>query len=208
MSLRIEDLTEANIADVPIADLHSLRMRCAQMLSKSVDDNAESRYRLIRSEFEKRETEIKEFPIDRILKAKDALHEIEKQKKGDLESKIRFDVKIFTKSEDERIVSGVVYAPNETDSQGDFATAEEIKKAAYGFMESLLHTFKQNHIGAPVAATILETYLAPIAMKVNDQEIPEGAWVLTTRVNDPKIWEDIKKGEITGYSMAGSAVFV
>ncbi|GAJ15535.1 unnamed protein product, partial [marine sediment metagenome] len=43
-----------------------------------------------------------------------------------------FDI---SKKADEHIVCGVVYAPNEVDSQGDTTTEEEIRKALYSYME-------------------------------------------------------------------------
>jgi len=107
-------------------------------------------------------------------------------------------------SKDERIVCGIVYAPDEEDTQGDGASAEEIRKAAYYFMENV-QRFKVNHKGTSVKVKVLESYLAPTDLEFSGQIVKQGTWLLTTRVLDSKIWKGIKSGAITGYSMAGYA---
>jgi hypothetical protein len=112
-----------------------------------------------------------------------------------------FDV---SKKEDEHIVAGVVYAPDEVDAQGDTATEEEIRKALYSFMESS-QKFKINHEGKYIDSKVLEIYIAPIDFEINKQKIKKGSWVLVSRVLDAEAWKKIKSGEITGYSLAGTA---
>jgi hypothetical protein len=108
------------------------------------------------------------------------------------------------KEKDERIVCGIVYEPNSVDSQGDQASADEIKKAAYGFMEHA-QAFKVMHKGKKVNVRILENYIAPVAFKIGDRQVKKGSWVMVARVVDKKLWKAIKGGELTGYSMAGYA---
>lgn len=113
-------------------------------------------------------------------------------------------IPIFVKKADERIVCGIVYAPDEVDSQGDQANAEEIRKAAYDFMENV-QTFKVMHKGKPAKVKVLESYVAPQDLTINKRKIKKGSWVLVTRVLDKQLWKDIKAGKFTGYSMAGTA---
>ena len=108
---------------------------------------------------------------------------------------------------DEHIVYGIVYEPNTEDAQGDQANAEEIKKAAYDFMEHC-QDFKVMHKGKKVKIRILENYIAPVAFSIGKRKVKKGSWVLVTRVLDKKVWEDIKSGKLTGYSMAGYAKIV
>lgn len=105
---------------------------------------------------------------------------------------------------DEQIVYGIVYEPNVKDSQGDQANANEIKKAAYDFMENA-QTFKVMHKGKKVKVQILENFIAPVDFTIEKRTVKKGSWVLVTRVLDKKLWEEIKKGNLTGYSMAGTA---
>ena len=107
---------------------------------------------------------------------------------------------------DERIVAGIVYEPMEKDSQGDFMTEEDIKKAAYYFMEKAKR-FKIQHKGITLGKkiAILENYLAPQDLEIGKEKIKKGTWILYTRINDSRLWKRIKDGEVTGYSMAGMA---
>ena len=105
---------------------------------------------------------------------------------------------------DEHIVYGIVYEPDEVDAQGDQANAEEIKKAAYNFMENV-QTFKVMHKGKRVKVKILENFIAPVDFAVGKRTVKKGSWVLVTRILDKKLWKAIKAGKITGYSMAGYA---
>lgn len=105
---------------------------------------------------------------------------------------------------DEHIVCAIVYQPDTVDAQGDQASAEEIEKAAHDFMENS-QTFKVMHKGKPAKVKILESYIAPQDIKIAKQAIKKGTWLMTVRVNDDKIWKDVKSGKLTGFSMAGYA---
>ena len=113
-------------------------------------------------------------------------------------------VPVLKAKADEHIVYGIVYQPDEEDSQGDEANAEEIRKAAYQFMEEV-QTFKLMHKGSNVRVRILENYIAPVDFEIEGKSVKKGTWVLVTRILDKKIWKAIKKGKLTGYSMAGYA---
>lgn len=105
---------------------------------------------------------------------------------------------------EEHIVYGIVYEPDTKDSQGDMASEDEIRKAAYQFMEEV-QVFKVNHKGKQVKTKVLENYIAPVSFSIGKKKVKKGSWVLVTRVLDKKLWEEIKGGNITGYSMAGYA---
>jgi hypothetical protein len=112
-------------------------------------------------------------------------------------------VPIF-KSKDERIVCGIVYEPDTEDAQGDSASAEEIEKAANEFMENI-QKFKVNHKGKSAKIKVLQSYIAPQDLEIGGQSIKKGSWVLSVRILDDDIWEEVKSGELTGFSMAGTA---
>jgi len=120
------------------------------------------------------------------------------------EKEVSFIPLLKATKKEERIVYGIVYEPDEEDSQGDEANAEEIRKAAYQFMEKV-QTFKVMHKGKNVKVRILENYLAPVDFVIEGKSVKKGSWVLVTRILDNKIWKAIKKGKLTGYSMAGYA---
>ncbi|MEC2706124.1 XkdF-like putative serine protease domain-containing protein [Bacillus thuringiensis] len=111
-------------------------------------------------------------------------------------------VSILKTEEEKQLVTGVVYEPDVEDSHGDIMTAEEIEKAAYTFMENYQHIDKQ-HDEIAGKGTVVENWIAKSDMTVGEQEVQAGTWLMTVRVDDADTWEEIKKGEVTGFSMGG-----
>ncbi|CAI6223876.1 hypothetical protein NRS6116_01220 [Bacillus subtilis] len=114
------------------------------------------------------------------------------------------EVKVLAKEEGEqKLVYGIVYEPDTVDAHGDFMTAAEIEKAAHGFLKDAREIDKQHDFKGGVGE-VVESYVAPADFEMNGETIKKGSWVLVTKASE-EIWEEIKKGEITGYSMAGVA---
>lgn len=108
----------------------------------------------------------------------------------------------FSKSDEEQgIVYGLVYAPNEIDTQGDFANANEIKKAAYTFMkEQDMHCVDINHNFEYAPAFICESWI----VKENDPFFSEvGAWAVGIKLESDELKQMVKSGELKGLSMYG-----
>jgi len=126
------------------------------------------------------------------------------ENRDEFEKFIPFLIDKAAKDKDEHIVSGVVYEPDEVDSQGEFASAETIRKAAYQFMQDV-QKLKVNHKGKEANIKILESYVAPQDLTIANVKVKKGTWVLTARVLDDKIWKAIKDGTLSGFSMAGRA---
>lgn len=102
-------------------------------------------------------------------------------------------------------VYGVVLQPGIPDSQGDVLSAEEIEKAAH---EYLVTSRKQDlqHNEQAAAADVVESYIAPADLIVAGRPVVKGAWVMASDIHDPAIKAGVRKGEITGYSIGGTAV--
>jgi hypothetical protein len=119
-------------------------------------------------------------------------------------------VKILKAAEqsDERIVFGVVLVPDETDAQGDVYDAEEVRRAAYSFMEQYGGKLKLMHDGKPLdgKAIVLETYVSKHEERHGEEMFPIGTWFMTSRVSDDDLWAEVKNGKWTGYSIGGSAI--
>lgn len=114
------------------------------------------------------------------------------------------EVRILVKADDpQKLVYGVVYEPDAVDTQGDFMVADEIEKAAHMFLSEYRNIDKQHNFEGGYG-DVVESYVAPEDLAIGDQIITKGSWVLVTRATD-EIWEGIQKGEITGYSMGGTA---
>lgn len=116
------------------------------------------------------------------------------------------DVKLTKVNDEQHMVYGIVYSPDQVDTQGDFAKADEIKKAAYGFMKSALTTnIDANHDFDAKDAYVAESWLTKGVDSLFDKE-PEGAWAVGIKVESDELWNQVKKGELAGISMAGRAV--
>jgi len=104
-----------------------------------------------------------------------------------------------------RRVYGIVYAPDEVDAQGDWASKETIRKAADRWMlEGRAELVDRDHSFQPVPAYVAESWL----VRKGDPLFPrekEGAWAVGIQVRDEELWALIEAGEIEGLSLAGRA---
>ncbi|WP_338542801.1 XkdF-like putative serine protease domain-containing protein [Paenibacillus tundrae] len=117
---------------------------------------------------------------------------------------IQKQVQIAKVDDTQHIVIGVVYQPDVEDAHGDMMDSVEIEKAAHLFMQEQ-HTYnidKQHDLDAD-KGYVVESYIAPCDMEIGDQVIAKGSWVAGVKVTDDDTWEDIQKGDITGFSMFG-----
>jgi len=130
--------------------------------------------------------------------------------------KIVNEIKVFKSDFSKGLVYGIVYSPNVTDTHGDFTSKEEIEKAAHEFLPTALKNGTNgwtdvNH-SEPVAENaveVVESYIAPVDFVFESGEIvSKGSWVLVAKVNDAELKESIEKGEITGFSLEGTALKV
>jgi len=106
---------------------------------------------------------------------------------------------------DERFVLGVVLEPEVVDAQGDIYSPEEVRQAAHRFMEEfgglgLMHRFRVNG-----QVKVLESYLAPADFAIGDVGVRKGTWLLAVRILADELWEQVKDGQLTGFSIGGSA---
>lgn len=99
---------------------------------------------------------------------------------------------------EKQILFAEVYAPNITDSHGDWMNAEEIEKMAYNFARhGRLNKVDMNHDNNLYGCCIVETFIA----RADDPIFIPGSWVVGIHVPDPTIWAKVKSGELNGLSM-------
>ena len=116
---------------------------------------------------------------------------------------VRDEVSIKKFDDEEQIVFGEVYAPGFPDSQGDFSTAEEIKKMAYNFLrKGITSNIDVNHSQKQSGSYVVESF---IAQKDDPIFIP-GSWVIGVHIPDVAIWKMVKSGELNGFSLDGMGV--
>lgn len=118
----------------------------------------------------------------------------------------------------QQLAYGVVLEPrtaDNPDTQGDWYTAEDIEKAAHGFLErvakgeawgDLMHD-EVSQIGFPV-----ESFIAPVDFVLGDgakvEVVKAGSWVIGMHYPDPAIWDLVQKGELAAFSVGGSGTRV
>jgi hypothetical protein len=99
---------------------------------------------------------------------------------------------------------GVVYAPDEIDTQGDFASADTIEKAAHDFLPNAVMNL--HHSKDLQDVQVVESFIAPADYEINGQVVTKGSWILVSRVLNEELKDAILKGEISGYSLEGGAI--
>lgn len=112
--------------------------------------------------------------------------------------------------EEEQTVSGVVLKPETTDAQGDIYSADVIREAAFKFLANYNKDTKLGHQHKDfknwrARFALVESYVAPHDFVLGDTIVTTGSWVMTVKVLDSKIWEMVKAGKITGFSIGGKA---
>ena len=110
-----------------------------------------------------------------------------------------------TAPDDERFVLGIVLEPEEVDAQKDIYSAAEIRTAAHRFMEDFQDVGLMHKMRVNGAVKIVESYLAPADLTVAGTHIKQGTWLLGVHVLSDALWEDVKDGKLTGFSIGGSA---
>ena len=121
-------------------------------------------------------------------------------KNGELEARV-FQL---LKTDDElQVAYGLVYAPEEVDAQDDIADSATIRRAAYEFMRKRrTDAVDVEHGFSAINAFVAESW---IVQKGDPMFSELGAWAVGVRVDDIDIWRRLKKGELTGLSLAGIA---
>lgn len=120
-----------------------------------------------------------------------------------------------------RIIYGVVYKASKEfdengkpldyeDTQGNWATVEEVKKACHSFNKKLQNrkvAFKggvdKQHNEIAGYGTVVESYIAKVAEPEINADV--GDWVAAVEVTDDTCWALVEKQELTGFSIGGKA---
>lgn len=116
-------------------------------------------------------------------------------------------VPITKVNEELREVTGVVLQPEVTDAQGDIMDAGVIAKAAGEFLANFNKNTKLGfmHNQFNKRFELRQSFIAPDNMVIANKTVKKGAWLMVVKVLDDKVWESVKKGKITGFSIGGKA---
>lgn len=102
-------------------------------------------------------------------------------------------------------VTGVVLEPDTVDLQGDVITKEDVRRAMEGYMLKSQAVGRQHEQKAK--ASVVECYIAPMDFRLGDKElVRKDSWVMTVKVFDEELWQDVVTGKLTGFSIGGKGV--
>lgn len=102
-----------------------------------------------------------------------------------------------------RLVYGEVYVPYRIDTDLEYATPEEIEKAAHYFMsQSKMGNIDSEHNFKATDNIVVESY---IAKEGDPMGFVPGSWIAVGRIDDDAQWELVKAGKFNGWSMAGTS---
>lgn len=115
--------------------------------------------------------------------------------------------KKITKALDEELkqVTYVAMMPDFVDLQGDYVSAEEVRKAMESFNKSsqranLFHRVMSDSF------EVVESYIAPVDFTLGEKDVQKGTWLMTLQVNNDEVWDLIKSGDINGISIGAKAL--
>lgn len=104
---------------------------------------------------------------------------------------------------DNHYVTGIVYEPMVEDSHGNFMTEEEIQKSAYWFAKNGDKVDIQHSFEELAEAAVVENWVTKSETTIEGETITKGTWLMTVEITNSDVWDQIQKGELTGFSMGG-----
>lgn len=130
-----------------------------------------------------------------------------------LNSILKGNFKIHKSEDDQMLAFGwanvAVTADGEqvTDLQEDVVDPEVLEQAAYNFVELYREGGEMHERGgcAVLVESIMFTKQKMAAVGIPEGTLPEGWWI-GFRVTDPDVWDKVKSGEYTMFSIEGEAV--
>lgn len=114
--------------------------------------------------------------------------------------------KLIIRSDMERIVEGIVYAPYQVDTWKTMMLPEDIVKMASDFsIQRMDKKVDHEHDEVDSGCKVLRHW---IAGSEDPDGYPEGAWVARTKILNDTMWDMVLRGEINGYSIHCMAAHV
>jgi hypothetical protein len=127
--------------------------------------------------------------------------------KNDAGDQVRFDLplRLLKADEEKGIIYGVVYPPNTVDTQGDWADAPTIERAAHDFLlKGKVRMVDTMHDYTPIDGGVVESFIKNGEAK-NYPDAPDGSWLVAIKPDDMTKMR-VKSGELRGLSLAGTAL--
>lgn len=119
-------------------------------------------------------------------------------------------VKMNFSNDEQMIIKGPALIPNELIfRKGDktfpdrniYFSAETIKQVAASFLSKNGQKINLNHSNKFIDTNIIESYFE--TNEKNEFDVPIGSWIVSLKINDKNVWNDIKSGKYKGFSIQG-----
>jgi len=116
--------------------------------------------------------------------------------------------KTITKKSDElREITSAVLVPEEGDWHGDIYSNEEVHKAERNFSKYCKKANLQHNKQLDEdMAQFVESYILPEDMICDGRVVKKGTWLATMKVKSDALWDEVKKGTFTGFSIGCKAL--
>jgi hypothetical protein len=109
---------------------------------------------------------------------------------------------IYKAHKERREITAPVLVPEVVDAHGEIYSEEEVLKACRNFNAVCMKTNLQHmYQMEDDAAKFIESYVTPADMNVEGVIIKKGSWVATMKVKNDSLWQAVKEGEFTGFSI-------
>lgn len=133
---------------------------------------------------------------------------VEVEKADDsVEESVVWTCPIVKADDDEQLVTGIVLQPEVVDAQKDVYDEGVVKAAAHDFLRNYNagSVIGFMHKDMNRALELVESWIAPVDMKLGDSKIKKGTWLMTVHISEEGIWKSVKEGKIAGFSIGGLA---
>lgn len=117
-------------------------------------------------------------------------------------------VPIIKAAKERKTITGVVLEPNTVDAHGDIIPEDVILDAAEDFLANInvQTTLGLMHKDFKQPLQLVQSFvISDSDVTINNVLVKKGSWVIVVRVLSDKIWQDIKDGKLTGFSIGGKA---
>lgn len=123
-------------------------------------------------------------------------------------TKTKLWVPIIKAHKERRTITGVVLEPDTVDAHKDTIPADVILDAAEDFLADInvQTTLGVQHKDFKADLQLVQSFVVSDSdIMINNVLVLKGSWVITVRVNSDKVWQQIKDGKLTGFSIGGKA---
>lgn len=121
------------------------------------------------------------------------------------QTKLSQTASIIQADQAKRVVVAIVQEPEVPTLNGHIYSAEVIQTAAWEFL-ARYGTVGYMHRDFDGNGEVVESWVAPADMVINQRMVPKGSWVIAMRIS-PERFQEVLDGKITGVSLGGVAQY-